>query len=101
MLFILFKVGKLILKMFNMSSNPEKQKLSGPGYIILNILRVLNIISLLTVVVGSWIMLVRTVQTSNVSHSSPLNNVANVNLIFSFSSLMASLTSLQARSAFF
>jgi hypothetical protein len=41
-------------------------KMSGKGYIILNIFRVLNIISLLTVVVASWVMLVRTVQTSNV-----------------------------------
>jgi hypothetical protein len=40
--------------------------MSGPGYIILNVIRVLNIISLLTVVVASWVMLVRTVQTSNV-----------------------------------
>ena len=53
--------------MFNMSMNAESRKLAGPGYIILNILRVFNIISLLTVAVGSWIMLVRTVQTSNVS----------------------------------
>jgi hypothetical protein len=51
--------------MFNMSFNSESGKLAGPGYIILNVLRVANIISLLTVVVGSWIMLVRTVQTSN------------------------------------
>ncbi|PSS27196.1 hypothetical protein M430DRAFT_38000 [Amorphotheca resinae ATCC 22711] len=40
-------------------------KLRGPGYIILNVLRVLNIISLITVVIASWVMLVRTVQTSN------------------------------------
>ena len=53
------------VKMFNMSFNSGDRKLAGPGYIILNVLRVINIISLLTVVVGSWIMLVRTVQTSN------------------------------------
>ena len=40
--------------------------LAGAGYVILNVIRVLNIISLLTVVVASWVMLVRTVQTSNV-----------------------------------
>lgn len=51
--------------MFNMSFNSGDRKLAGPGYIILNVLRVINIISLITVVVGSWIMLVRTVQTSN------------------------------------
>jgi len=51
--------------MFNMSLNSQDRKLAGPGYIILNVLRAINIISLLTVVVGSWIMLVRTVQTSN------------------------------------
>jgi hypothetical protein len=41
-------------------------KKSGKGYIVLNILRVFNIISLITVVAASWVMLVRTVQTSNV-----------------------------------
>jgi hypothetical protein len=51
--------------MFNLSFNSGDRKLAGPGYIILNVLRGINIISLLTVVVGSWIMLVRTVQTSN------------------------------------
>lgn len=40
-------------------------KTNGKGYVILNILRVLNIISLITVVIASWVMLVRTVQTSN------------------------------------
>jgi len=39
---------------------------AGPGYIVLNVIRVLNIIALLTVVVASWVMLVKTVQTSNV-----------------------------------
>lgn len=47
------------------SMNPDS-KMRGPGYIILNVLRVFNIISLITVVVASWVMLVRTVQTSNV-----------------------------------
>lgn len=51
------------MKMFNMKPD---SKLRGPGYIILNVLRVLNIISLITVVIASWVMLVRTVQTSNV-----------------------------------
>jgi hypothetical protein len=51
--------------MVNLSLN-KNGRLAGIGYIALNILRGLNIISLLTVVVGSWIMLVRTVQTSNV-----------------------------------
>jgi hypothetical protein len=41
---------------------------AGPGYIVLNVMRVLNIIALLTVVVASWVMLVKTVQTSNVRH---------------------------------
>ncbi|KAI9789687.1 MAG: hypothetical protein M1816_005862 [Peltula sp. TS41687] len=34
--------------------------LAGPGYIILNILRVMNIIALLMVIVASWVMLVKT-----------------------------------------
>jgi hypothetical protein len=51
----------------------ENKMASGPGYITLNVIRVLNIISLLLVVVASWIMLVMTVKTSNVSriHSLP------------------------------
>ncbi|KAL3427663.1 hypothetical protein PVAG01_01172 [Phlyctema vagabunda] len=39
--------------------------LAGPGYITLNVIRVLNIICLLLVVVASWIMLVMTVKTSS------------------------------------
>jgi hypothetical protein len=86
MLFLVLKVSKIILKMFNFSSSKsEKPKMSGPGYIILNILRVLNIISLLTVVVGSWIMLVRTVQTSNVCFNSlALPNFILIQLQFFF-----------------
>jgi hypothetical protein len=38
----------------------------GKGYIILNVIRVFNIISLLTVVAASWVMLVMTVKTSSV-----------------------------------
>lgn len=49
--------------MFNFSVNPDSKR--GPGYIILNVLRAFNIISLLTVVVASWVMLVMTVKTSN------------------------------------
>ncbi|KAI9797807.1 MAG: hypothetical protein M1833_005310 [Piccolia ochrophora] len=37
-----------------------KKPLAGPGYIILNILRVLNIISLAAVMAASWVMLVKT-----------------------------------------
>ncbi|PQE26296.1 Structure-specific endonuclease subunit slx4 protein [Rutstroemia sp. NJR-2017a BBW] len=40
-------------------------KQQGRGFIILNVLRVMNIISLLDVVVASWIMLIMTVKTSN------------------------------------
>ncbi|KAF8862381.1 hypothetical protein BDZ45DRAFT_686838 [Acephala macrosclerotiorum] len=43
----------------------SESKLAGPGYITLNVIRVLNIISLLLVAIGSWIMLVMTVKTSN------------------------------------
>lgn len=49
--------------MFNMNS---ESKMSGPGYITLNVIRVLNIIALLTVAAASWVMLVMTVKTSNV-----------------------------------
>jgi hypothetical protein len=37
-----------------------KRSLAGPGYIILNILRIMNIISLLAVVAASSVMLVKT-----------------------------------------
>lgn len=40
-------------------------KLAGGGYITLNVIRVLNIISLLLVAIASWVMLVMTVKTSN------------------------------------
>ncbi|CZR59694.1 uncharacterized protein PAC_09588 [Phialocephala subalpina] len=43
----------------------SESKLAGPGYITLNVIRVLNIISLLLVAIGSWIMLVMTVKTSS------------------------------------
>jgi hypothetical protein len=49
-------------------------KMSGKGFIILNVLRVFNIISLITVVAASWVMLVRTVQTSNVYTPAQLLN---------------------------
>ncbi|KAH8821194.1 hypothetical protein F5884DRAFT_745523 [Xylogone sp. PMI_703] len=39
-------------------------KKSGPGYIILNVLRVCNIITLILVIIASWVMLVKTVMTS-------------------------------------
>ncbi|CZT44944.1 uncharacterized protein RSE6_05201 [Rhynchosporium secalis] len=43
----------------------SESKITGAGYITLNVIRALNIISLLLVVVASWIMLVMTVKTSN------------------------------------
>jgi len=64
MYLILFKIGlKILRKMFNANS---ESKLAGPGYLVLNAIRVLNIISLLMVVIASWVMLVMTVKTSNV-----------------------------------
>ena len=38
----------------------RKEKLAGPGYIILNAIRVMNIISLLAAVAASSVMLVKT-----------------------------------------
>lgn len=40
-------------------------KLAGAGYVILNIIRVLTIITLGTIIAASWIMLVKTVQNSD------------------------------------
>lgn len=48
----------------------SSKTLAGPGYVILNILRVMNIIALLMVVVASWVMLVKTFVVSKVSGSS-------------------------------
>jgi hypothetical protein len=58
----LFAALHFASKMFSFSDSATK---SGPGYILLNLLRVCNIIALLLVVVASWIMLVMTVKTSN------------------------------------
>jgi hypothetical protein len=41
-----------------------KGDLSGPGYVILNVIRAMNIISLLAVVVASFVMLVKTLIVS-------------------------------------
>ena len=62
----------LLFKMFRSkkTASPKSTKPSGTGFIVLNILRVCNIIALATVIAGSWIMLVKTVQNSNVSVSS-------------------------------
>ena len=37
-----------------------KRSLAGPGYIVLNVIRVMNIIALLAVVAASFVMLVKT-----------------------------------------
>lgn len=37
-----------------------KKSLAGPGYVVLNTIRVMNIIVLLTCVIGSFVMLVKT-----------------------------------------
>lgn len=51
--------------MFNLFSMFKTLKLAGSGYVILNIIRVFSIITLSVIVAGSWIMLVKTIQTSN------------------------------------
>ena len=51
--------------MFNPISMFKNFKLAGAGYVILNILRVLTIITLGSIIAGSWIMLVKTVQNSD------------------------------------
>jgi len=43
-----------------------RKKLAGSGYVVLNVIRVMNIIALLAVVIASIIMLVKTVQISKV-----------------------------------
>jgi hypothetical protein len=45
---------------------PMRKPFAGPGYIILNVMRVLNIIALALVVVASWVMLVKTFVVSKV-----------------------------------
>lgn len=46
------------------SLHPE-HKMAGPGYITLNVIRVLNIISLTLIAIASWVMLVMTLKTSS------------------------------------
>jgi len=36
------------------------RSLAGPGFIVLNTIRVMNIIALLAVIAASWVMLVKT-----------------------------------------
>jgi hypothetical protein len=45
--------------------HPSQKKIMGPGYITLNIIRVLNVIALTLVAVASWVMLVMTLKTSS------------------------------------
>lgn len=42
------------------------KSLAGPGYVILNILRIMNIIALLMVIMASWVMIVKTFIVSKV-----------------------------------
>lgn len=44
----------------------SSKSLAGPGYVILNILRVMNIIALMSVVAASVVMLVKTFIVSKV-----------------------------------
>ena len=37
-----------------------KNSLAGPGYVVLNVIRVMNIVALLSVVAASFVMLVKT-----------------------------------------
>lgn len=56
------------------SSHPDQtsvmafssKSLAGPGYVILNIMRIMNIIALIMVIVASWVMLVKTFVVSKV-----------------------------------
>ncbi|KAI9849580.1 MAG: hypothetical protein M1838_000122 [Thelocarpon superellum] len=48
------------LPLLNLTMPPSKKLLAGPGYVILNILRVMNIVALAAVMVASWVMLVKT-----------------------------------------
>ena len=44
------------------------KKLAGPGYVVLSILRVMTIISLVMVIIASWVMLVKTFVISKVGN---------------------------------
>lgn len=79
----------------------SESKLAGPGYITLNVIRVLNIISLLLVAIGSWIMLVMTVKTSNVRSLPFYFSDLSANLSDSSTSLTESPISLRASSPYF
>lgn len=47
------------------------EQLAGPGYIILNVMRAINIITLASVVSSSVVMLVKTFIVSKVSSTAP------------------------------
>lgn len=75
--------------MFNLNAD---SKIRGPGYIVLNAIRALNVIALLLVAIASWVMLVMTVKTSNVWNPDLLFKFIFTDFPSSFS-LTASLTS--------
>ena len=47
------------------SSKKSSKSLAGPGYIVLNGIRALNIIALLSVAVASWVMIVMNIKTNH------------------------------------
>jgi len=79
--------------------NFNKDERGGKGYIILNVIRVFNIIALLTIVAASWVMLVMTVKTSSVSQE-PDRRTFLLILHSSFSSMASHISSL-TQSVFF
>lgn len=74
----------------------SRKRLAGPGYIILNVLRAMNIIGLLAVVTASVVMLVNafTTNISNVRSYIVTKGGSSIDMWHSSSSLTPSATSL-------
>jgi hypothetical protein len=71
----------------------SSKSLAGPGYIILNIIRVMNIISLLAVVTASIVMLVKTFIVSKVLQDEGSFFYMNTNRFSSSSSTQLAMLS--------
>lgn len=69
MIWFVFKIGRKALKMFGKKkppvANTSSKGLAGPGFLVLNTIRLMNIVALLMVALASWVMIVMNVKTNN------------------------------------
>lgn len=74
-----FLIAKLAMRFFGtQGSGSGKANVAGAGYIVLGTVRVMNIISLLTVIGGSGVLLVKTFAISGFSFFAALSHVLRI-----------------------